>query len=62
LRNWSRHHWLRSEYAPSLLLEAALLLVFGLMGAPLSRQTPFVKKAADGVLVPAFTMACKCAG
>jgi hypothetical protein len=37
LVNWSRHHWLRSEYAPPLLLEAALLL-------PVRchyRQTPF---------------------
>ena len=39
--NWSRHHWLRSEYALPLLVEALLLLVFGLMGATLTRQTPF---------------------
>lgn len=54
LVNWSRHHWLRSEYALPLLLEAALLLVFGLMGATLSRQTPFAVPLT--VLVLAFTM------
>ena len=54
LVNWSRHHWLRSEYALPLLLESALLLVFGLMGATLSQQTPFAVPLT--VLVLAFTM------
>lgn len=54
LVNWARHHWLRSEYALPLLLEAGLLLVFGLMGATLSRQTPFAVPLT--VLVLAFTM------
>lgn len=54
LVNWSRHNWLRSEYALPLLVESALLLVFGLMGATLSRQTPFAVPLT--VLVLAFTM------
>lgn len=54
LVNWARHHRLRSEYALPLLLEALLLLVFGLMGATLSRQTPFAVPLT--VLVLAFTM------
>jgi uncharacterized membrane protein YoaK (UPF0700 family) len=54
LVNWSRQHWLRSEYALPLLLEAALLLVFGLLGATLNRQTPFAVPLT--VLVLAFTM------
>ena len=54
LVNWARHHWLRSEYALPLLLEAVLLLVFGLMGATLGRQTPFAVPLT--VLVLAFTM------
>ena len=54
LVNWARHHRLRSEYALPLLLEASLLLVFGLMGATLSRQTPFAVPLT--VLVLAFTM------
>ena len=54
LVNWARHHWLRSEYALPLLLEAVLLLIFGLMGATLSRQTPFAVPLT--VLVLAFTM------
>ncbi len=33
LINWARRQQLQSEYALSLLLEAGLLLVFGLMGA-----------------------------
>lgn len=52
--NWSRHHWLRSEYALPLLVEALLLLVFGLMGATLTRQTPFAVPLT--LLVLAFTM------
>jgi uncharacterized membrane protein YoaK (UPF0700 family) len=54
LVNWARHHWLRSEYALPLLVEAVLLLVFGLLGATLSRQTPFAVPLT--VLVLAFTM------
>lgn len=54
LVNWSRHNWLRSEYALPLLVESVLLLVFGLMGATLSRQTPFAVPLT--VLVLAFIM------
>lgn len=40
--HWGRQHHLRSAYAMPLLLEAALLLVFGLLGAlTLSWRTPF---------------------
>jgi uncharacterized membrane protein YoaK (UPF0700 family) len=52
--NWSRQHWLRSEYALPLLVEAVLLLIFGLMGGTLSRQTPFAVPLT--LLVLAFTM------
>ena len=52
--NWARQHGLRSEYALPLLLEATLLLVFGLMGATLNRQTPFAVPLT--VLVLSFTM------
>jgi uncharacterized membrane protein YoaK (UPF0700 family) len=54
LVNWSRNNWLRSEYALPLLIEAVLLLIFGLMGATLTRQTPFAVPLT--VLVLAFTM------
>ena len=54
LVNWARQHGLRSEYAIPLLLEAVLLLVFGLMGATLGRQTPFAVPLT--VLVLSFTM------
>ncbi|MBC7680938.1 MAG: DUF1275 domain-containing protein [Ferruginibacter sp.] len=54
LVNWARQHHLRSEYALPLLCEALLLLVFGLIGATLNRQTPFAVPLA--VLVLAFTM------
>ena len=54
LVNWSRQNWLRSEYALPLLVEAMLLLIFGLMGATLTRQTPFAVPLT--VLVLAFTM------
>ena len=54
LVNWSRHNWLRSEVALPLLVEAVLLLIFGLMGATLSRQTPFAVPLT--LLVLAFTM------
>ena len=54
LVNWARQRHLRSEYALPLLLEAALMLVFGLLGATLNRQTPFAVPLT--VLVLAFTM------
>lgn len=54
LVNWARHRHLRSEFALPLLLEAVLLLVFGLLGATLNRQTPFAVPLT--VLVLAFTM------
>ena len=54
LVHWARHRHLRSEFALPLLLEAVLLLVFGLLGATLSRQTPFAVPLT--VLVLAFTM------
>jgi uncharacterized membrane protein YoaK (UPF0700 family) len=52
--NWARQHGLRSEYALPLLVEALLLLLFGLMGATLNRQTPFAVPFT--VLVLSFTM------
>ena len=52
--NWARQRQLHSEYALPLMLEAVLLLVFGLMGATLERQTPFAVPLT--VLVLAFTM------
>ena len=54
LVSWSRKHWLRSEYALPLLIEAILLLLFGLLGGALDRQTPFAVPLT--VLVLAFTM------
>ena len=54
LVNGARQYGLRSEYALPLLLEALLLLLFGLMGATLNRQTPFAVPLT--VLVLAFTM------
>ena len=54
LVNWSRHHWSRSEVALPLMLEAVLLLIFGLMGATLTQQTPFAVPLT--LLVLAFTM------
>jgi uncharacterized membrane protein YoaK (UPF0700 family) len=42
LVNWARQHHLRSVYALPLLLESALMLPFGLMGAiTLNWHTPF---------------------
>jgi uncharacterized membrane protein YoaK (UPF0700 family) len=38
LINWARRHRLRSQYAVPLLLEAALLVCFGMMGANLERH------------------------
>ena len=52
--NWARQHGLRSEYALTLLFEALLLLIFGLLGATLNRQTPFAVPLT--VLVLSFTM------
>ena len=52
--NWARQKGLRSEYALPLLVEAALLLIFGLIGANLNHQTPFAVPLT--VLVLAFTM------
>jgi uncharacterized membrane protein YoaK (UPF0700 family) len=40
LINWARHRRMHSEYALSLGLEAALLLVFGLLGANLDVYLP----------------------
>ncbi len=54
LVNWARQTDLRSEYAIPLLIEAALLLVFGLIGATFSRQTPFAVPFT--VLMLAFIM------
>lgn len=54
LVNWARQRSLRSEFALPLMLEALLLLVFGLMGATLGRETPFAVPLT--VLVLAFTM------
>lgn len=54
LVNWARQRHLRSEYALPLMLEAMLLLVFGLMGATMGHQTPFAVPLT--VLVLAFTM------
>lgn len=54
LVNWARQRRLRSEYALPLMLEALLLLVFGLMGATMAYQTPFAVPLT--VLVLAFTM------
>ena len=54
LVNWARQNHLRSEYALPLLVEAVLMLLFGLLGATLNRQTPFAVPLT--VLVLAFTM------
>jgi len=54
LVNWARQHHLRSEYALPLLVEAMLLLLFGLIGATLNQQTPFAIPLT--VLVLAYTM------
>ncbi|HZF83887.1 MAG TPA: YoaK family protein [Burkholderiaceae bacterium] len=53
--NWGRQHRLRHPYALPLLLEAALLLPFGLMGAlTLTWHTPFAVPLT--VLLLSFTM------
>lgn len=48
LINWARRRQMHSEYALSLLLEAVLLLVFGLLGANLALHT--------GLMVPATVL------
>lgn len=50
LINWGRRNHLNSVYATPLLLEAALLLVFGIMGAQLERHHLFVVPATVGLL------------
>ena len=53
--NWSRQHGLHAGFALPLLLEAALLLLFGLVGATtLNRATPFAVPFT--VLLLAFLM------
>jgi uncharacterized membrane protein YoaK (UPF0700 family) len=54
LVNWARQTHLRSEYALPMLIEAALLLIFGLIGATFNRQTPFAVPFT--VLMLAFIM------
>ena len=55
LVNWARHHRLRSSYALPLLLEAALMLLFGVLGAAmLAWPTPFAVPLA--VLLLSFIM------
>lgn len=55
LVNWARFHRLRGSYALPLLLEAALMLVFGLLGAvTLTWSTPFTVPLA--VLLLSFIM------
>lgn len=51
LVNFARRHRMASEYALPLMLEAALILVFGLMGAKLARF--------EGLSVP-FTLVLLC--
>ena len=48
LINWARRRKLRSQYAMSLMLEAALLLAFGLLGANLRQSV--------GLFVPATVL------
>lgn len=50
LINWGRRSRLNSVYATPLLLEAALLLVFGLMGAKLEQHHLLVVPATVGLL------------
>lgn len=54
LVNWARQRRFHSEYALPLLIEAALLLLFGLIGATFNRQTPFAVPFT--VLILAFIM------
>lgn len=52
--SWARRHALRSKYALALLLEAALLLVFGLVGANLKSLASLLVPTA--VLLLCFIM------
>lgn len=52
--NWARRHQLRSLFAIPLLLEAALLLVFGLLGGLLAHYTALLVPAT--VLILCFLM------
>lgn len=54
LVNWARQHHLRSQYALPLFVEAILMLLFGLLGASMNRETPFAVPLTT--LVLAFTM------
>jgi len=54
LVNWGRRARLRSQYALPLLLEAALLLLFGLLGAAMSMHIALLLPAT--VLVLCFIM------
>jgi uncharacterized membrane protein YoaK (UPF0700 family) len=54
LVNWARQRHVRSEYALPLLVEAMLLLLFGLLGGTMNHQTPFAVPVT--VLVLSFTM------
>ena len=54
LINWARRRHLHSEYALSLLLEAVLLLLFGLLGASLALSTRLLVPAT--VIVLCFIM------
>ena len=54
LANWARHRGLHSEYALSLMLEALLLLFFGLMGAQLVVRDDWLAVAT--VLLLSFVM------
>lgn len=54
LINWARRRAMHSEYALSLMLEALLLLVFGLMGANLHFWTEFLLPST--VLLLCFIM------
>jgi uncharacterized membrane protein YoaK (UPF0700 family) len=54
LISWARRHELRSKYALALLLEAALLLMFGLLGANLSSLASLLVPTA--VLLLCFIM------
>jgi uncharacterized membrane protein YoaK (UPF0700 family) len=52
--NWARRHRLRSRFAIPLMLEAALLLIFGLLGGVLAHYTALVAPAT--VLLLCFLM------
>ncbi len=54
LINWARRRRMHSEYALSLMLEAALLLVFGVMGANLAAWTELMLPAT--VVLLCFVM------